>query len=255
MVKTLLMKSVCALSLLCMAFLLSSCGKMADSPTAPVPASPVIPTFVHSWYFNSPETLDMYKGTLMVATEYELDLYNFPNLASPTQRITDYRGNTFCDIYAAAFSPLHGNIYGLDYDCETVYQYTFNGAPMNSNSYFYYPEGIASDSAGNYYVADSDNGRVEEFSPNNKFMHTWYYFNGGSLSYPIGVALDSHNNLYVSDEDNEEIFEFKAGTDTLLNTWYLPSDDNVYQMAIATNGTIYAADVGPHRLRKYVKSK
>ena len=52
--------------------------------------------------------------------------------------------------------------------------------------------GIAVDSSGNVYVADSDNNRIQKFDSNGNFITKWGS-NGsgdGQFNGPIGIAVD-----------------------------------------------------------------
>jgi uncharacterized protein (TIGR03437 family) len=80
----------------------------------------------------------------------------------------------------------------------------------------YGPRAIAFDSAGNYYLADSGNGRIRKV--NTKGIITTVAGNGtfafagdgsaataANLNQPSGVALDSQGNIYIADTLNARI--------------------------------------------------
>src|SRR5271166_4227799 len=88
------------------------------------------------------------------------------------------------------------------------------------------PGGVAVDSAGNLYVADTSNNRVLEynqpfvqprttgfaanvvFGQNGSFTLTVCAQTANGLCSPRGVASDSSNNLYVADAGNHRVLEF-----------------------------------------------
>ncbi len=73
------------------------------------------------------------------------------------------------------------------------------------------PTGIAFDSSGNLYVADTGNKQVEEFSPTGggTYVQVPLQFNGSSLlASPMGVAVDPYFNIYVTDSMDNEVFKF-----------------------------------------------
>jgi uncharacterized protein (TIGR03437 family) len=82
------------------------------------------------------------------------------------------------------------------------------------------PEGVAIDSDGNLYIADTDNGVIRKVS--NGIITTvagngeyGYSGDGGaatsaSLNSPFGVALDSAGNLYIADSSNNDVREVLA---------------------------------------------
>ena len=80
---------------------------------------------------------------------------------------------------------------------------------------FYYPAGVAVDSAGNVYVADTDNDEIRKITPSGVVTtlagsagQTGSSNGTGSAARfdaPTGVAVDSAGNVYVADTDNDEI--------------------------------------------------
>jgi sugar lactone lactonase YvrE len=91
---------------------------------------------------------------------------------------------------------------------------------------FYNAQGIAVDSAGNVYVVDQNNDRIQKFTNDGKFITKWgspcysplpnqiYY---GSCPNPSpsefmgpdgGIAVDSAGNVYVVDQNNDRIQKF-----------------------------------------------
>ena len=77
---------------------------------------------------------------------------------------------------------------------------------------FKYPEGIALDSAGNVYVCDTDNDRIQKFTSSGAFVTLWGGpgFRVGQLDDPEGIATDSAGNVYVADTFNDRIQKFTS---------------------------------------------
>jgi sugar lactone lactonase YvrE len=79
--------------------------------------------------------------------------------------------------------------------------------------HFRNPHGVATDAAGNVYVADTWNGRIQEFDGEGQVIRTWII--DRSLIRGIDVAPDG--NVYAADEGNNRILVFSP-TGTLLRT-------------------------------------
>ena len=75
---------------------------------------------------------------------------------------------------------------------------------------FHFPAAVALDRKGNVYVADTDNHRVQKFTPEGKFVSEWGEFRDapGQLNVPLGIAVDASGNVYVSDSHNHRIQKF-----------------------------------------------
>jgi DNA-binding beta-propeller fold protein YncE len=76
-----------------------------------------------------------------------------------------------------------------------------------------YPLGVAVDSAGNLYIADSNNNVIREVSGGTISG----MFVSVHLNDPIDVAVDSANNLYIADINNNRIVKVtSAGIATVV---------------------------------------
>jgi uncharacterized protein (TIGR03437 family) len=102
-----------------------------------------------------------------------------------------------------------------------TYQYSGDGGPATSAS-LNAPQGIAVDSSGNVYIADTYNSRIRKVSGGtittvagngiSGFSGDGESATSASLYYPQGVAVDSSGNLYIADTYNNRIRKVSSGT-------------------------------------------
>jgi sugar lactone lactonase YvrE len=151
------------------------------------------------------------------------------------------------------------------------------------------PNGIAFDSSGNLWVADSGNNRVVEFPKGAGFItdepatiaigKTGFGANGGGsgsgdtstqLNYPTTLAFDSAHNLWVADQGNNRILEFlvgtglttgEAATTVLGQTSFTGSGSgtsstqlhSVFGITFDSFGNLWAADEANNRVVEFAK--
>jgi len=131
------------------------------------------------------------------------------------------------------------------------------GTDTRDDGQFYYPRGIAVDSAGFVYVVDSNNNRIQKFSSSGVFLGKWGESGSGDgqFSNPGGVAVDSSGNVYVADTFNNRIQKFSS-TGTFIAKWgESGSGDGWFLMpqgvAVDSSGNVYIADFGNSRIQKF----
>jgi sugar lactone lactonase YvrE len=93
------------------------------------------------------------------------------------------------------------------------YAYGMANGPA-ATATFSYPVGIAADSAGNLYVADSQNGVIRLIDTNN--MVSTVATGGFTFNLPNAVAVDNNNNVWVADSGNSVICMISNGTVTVV---------------------------------------
>jgi DNA-binding beta-propeller fold protein YncE len=122
------------------------------------------------------------------------------------------------------------------------------------------PVGIAIDrqrQAGNLYVADTLNARVQQFDADGNYLRTFgERGNGyGMFERPKGVALDAFGNLYVVDTAWSNVQIFNPKGEVLLffggRGGYPGLLTNPTDIAIDPDNRIYVADHLSHRVNVY----
>jgi sugar lactone lactonase YvrE len=142
---------------------------------------------------------------------------------------------------------------------------------LSSNARFSNPSGIAADSAGNVYVADTANHTIRQITPGGA-VGTLAGLAGVSgsadgtgsaalFNQPQGVAVDSAGNVYVADTGNHTIRQIAPGgvVSTLAGLAGVSGSVNgtggsarFYQpegVAVDSGGNVYVADTWNHTIR------
>lgn len=66
------------------------------------------------------------------------------------------------------------------------------------------PTGVATDSAGNVYVAEFNSNAIIKITPDDKKM---LYIKDVKISGPIGLAFDKSNNLYIANYNKDNVLK------------------------------------------------
>jgi sugar lactone lactonase YvrE len=155
-----------------------------------------------------------------------------------------------------------------------------NGA-ASTVATFNSPSGVAVDSAGNVYVADTNNQEIRKIAAGASGETVTTFAGTGVLGHadgpgasatfgnPIGIAVDSAGNVYVADEGNNTIREITpAGVvSTIAGTGQTPhivghadgvgasaSFNQPEGVAVDSAGNLYVADSGNSTIRKITPS-
>jgi sugar lactone lactonase YvrE len=135
---------------------------------------------------------------------------------------------------------------------------------------FSWPQGLAVDSSGNVYVADSGNNRIRKITPDGVVTTlagngTTTFADGtgtnATFRSPNAIAFDSVGNIFVSEAIGHRIRKitpsgivttlagsgtatFADGTGTNASIWF------PFGVAVDSGGIVYVGDQGNKRIRK-----
>ena len=144
-------------------------------------------------------------------------------------------------------------------DRQGNFQFSF-GSSGSREGEFLYPNGIVLDAKKNIYVADSNNGRIQVFTPDGKEVIrviTGSDKQGGTFSLPRGMAVDKSGKLWVVDSlahnvsvfnDDRKLFSFgQLGTEQ--GDFYFPNT-----VALDSAGRVYVTERGINRVSVFTLS-
>jgi hypothetical protein len=77
------------------------------------------------------------------------------------------------------------------------------------NGSFNEPTGIAIDSGGYIYVADSENHRIQVFTIYGEFVTSFGEYGRGQLYTPTNISIDENDTIYVSEENSNHVKVFQ----------------------------------------------
>ncbi|MEY2539823.1 MAG: hypothetical protein QOG67_3563 [Verrucomicrobiota bacterium] len=127
----------------------------------------------------------------------------------------------------------------------------FVGGKGIGNGEFDFPRGLALDRAGNILVADTNNARLQKFSPTGAFINIIGTMGSGpgDFNAPDGIAVDGSGNIYVADPGNQRVQKL-APNGGFLAEWQGPPPGfyGPRDIAIGPANSIYVVDQGRGRI-------
>jgi sugar lactone lactonase YvrE len=228
-------------------------------------------------------------GVIYVADQANHRIQQFPaNSTSSTAGVTIAGGNGSGSASTQLIYPYNlyvdtaGTIYVVDNGNNRIQQFPAgstsstpgvtvaggNGSGSAANQ-LNAPRSVTFDAAGNMYVGDNYNSRVQMFPAGSTSATNATTVAGGNgsgaalnqIAFAFGVYLDAAANLYVTDLNNHRVEKFPAGSTSSTNATIVAGGNgngsNPDQFAYATGiyvdaaGSIYVSDQGNGRIQKW----
>ncbi|CAN5640189.1 hypothetical protein BH09BAC4_BH09BAC4_04380 [soil metagenome] len=175
-----------------------------------------------------------------------------------------------------------GNVYIADYSNDRVQKFPPNSTSATSGStvaggngggsgakQLNSPSSVYVDGAGNLYVSDYDNHRVQKFPPNSTSATSGSTVAGGNgyggganqLANPYGMYVDKQGTIYVADEGNHRIQKFPPNSTSATSGSTVAGGNgegtganqlsNPLGVAVDGAGYVYVADTDNYRIQKF----
>ena len=161
-----------------------------------------------------------------------------------------------------AFNTSNNKVYVVDnhrvqvLNSDLIFSSTF-GKEGSGKGQFDNPCGIACDSTGKVYVADTDNHRIQVFTAEGKFL-TMFGRRGqgrGELDWPFYVAVDTSGMVYVSEDGNHCVSVFTSKGMFVTSFGRKGEGPGEFRsprgLAVDNNGVVYVCDRDKYRVQVF----
>lgn len=136
------------------------------------------------------------------------------------------------------------------------------GSNGTGNGQMKTPADVAVDSAGNIWVVDKGNNRIQKFNAKGEYLFKFGSFGSGSgqFSSPAALAIDPKGNIWVADKGNSRVQKFNSFGLYLSQFGTKGTGDGQFSaggpegIAVDPKGNVWVADTYGGRLQKFTES-
>jgi predicted membrane-bound mannosyltransferase/DNA-binding beta-propeller fold protein YncE len=194
------------------------------------------------------------------------------------QAIGDAPIGTFNEPWGVAVGP-DASVYVSDTWNHRVQKFSADGRPIKmwgqygqplpeipeSKSSFWGPRGIAVDSQGHVFVADTGNKRIVVFDDDGNYITEFGTagFDPGQFDEPVGVAVAGDGTVFVTDTWNQRVQSFIPSEDGMfyvpsaqwdVNAWFGQSLENKPFIAVSPDKHVFITDPEGYRVIEFTES-
>ncbi|MFC1495496.1 6-bladed beta-propeller [Thermodesulfobacteriota bacterium] len=221
------------------------------------------PTLQQPWYFWPTDVAVDNDGYVYVAGSGNARV---TKLNSDGQLITEWGPayNPYWRPMSLDIDPA-GNVYVVDISESAIDKFTSDGQfisrwggpgsgdgkfDFNDDENHIFGGGIAIDSSGWIYVADTMNHRIQKFDPDGQFIMEWGSLgtDNGLFDCPAAIAVDADGNVYVVDAYNSRVQKFTSNGEfiTKWGSYGYDEDQFAFQSDHGLEGAAITIDPNGH---------
>ncbi len=132
------------------------------------------------------------------------------------------------------------------------------GGPGGGPGQFLNPQGISVDPAGNVYVADTGNHRVQKLDSQGRYLAEigGFGWEQSQFNRPTGLSAREGLNIYVVDSENKRVQRFDRSLNYLSSIPVSPEEEErmalgfLQGIEVASSGELYLTDMDNERVVK-----